>query len=54
MKFKIDIDKYYVNVTPDKRVLMIHQEAELVAQVRDVLEKLFESTYTMGKQSNKL
>lgn len=43
LNFKMDTDKYDVNVTPDKRVLMIHQEAELVAQVRDVLEKLFES-----------
>jgi len=32
-----DIDEYDINVTPNKRTILIHNEDELVAQLRDEL-----------------
>ncbi|KAF7416356.1 hypothetical protein PC9H_002621 [Pleurotus ostreatus] len=49
--FLIPTDSYDVNVSPDKRTIFLHNEANLIAALRKALEKTFSpsrSTYDMN------
>ena len=47
LDFQLPLDAYDVNVTPDKRKVMLHNEQELVTRTRDALSELFApSRYT--------
>ena len=41
--FKIDTNAYDVNVSPDKRTIMLHDQQQLLDTVKDALVNLFES-----------
>lgn len=47
LDFQLPLDSYDVNVTPDKRKIMLHLEQELLARTREALGELFApSRYT--------
>eukprot|EP00742_Colponemidia_sp_Colp-10_P014202 GILJ01016102.1.p1 GENE.GILJ01016102.1~~GILJ01016102.1.p1 ORF type:complete len:591 (+),score=104.52 GILJ01016102.1:633-2405(+) len=42
-------DRYDINVTPDKRSVLLHEEANLAESIKDRLTALYESTRSIGE-----